>query len=69
MSYLYRVGLSLSVLFNVILGGSSNQTFSARNYDWQKFGKPNITKLIDLFLGKGHCRDCWVYWITRKDKW
>ena len=45
--YFLRVGIAISVLLNVILGGYSNQTFSARNYDWKKRGRPNLVFLID----------------------
>ena len=67
-TYLNRVLTALSVLLNVVLGGHNNQTFSARNYQWQKDGKPNIVYFIDLVLGKGHCVECWVYWKVRR-KW
>jgi hypothetical protein len=67
-NYLKRVMTALSVLLNVLLGGSNNQTFSARNHQWQKDGKPNIVYLIDMLLGDGHCVECWVYWKVRK-KW
>ena len=67
-SYLYRVGIATSVLLNVILLGQSNQTFSARNYAWQRGGKPNAVWFIDKILGKYHCRMSWVYWITAKRK-
>lgn len=66
--YFHRIVVALSVLLNVILGGDNNQTFSARNHDWQKRGLPNMVALIDFFLGKGHCMECWVYWKVRK-KW
>lgn len=66
--YGYRILIALSVLLNVILGGSNNQTFSARNYQWRKDGKWNLTYLIDYLLGKGHCLECWAYWKVRK-KW
>lgn len=65
-SYIKRVLTALSVLFNVILGGSNNQTFSARNWQWRRDSKPNIVWLIDIVIGKGHCSECWVYWKTRK---
>lgn len=68
MTYLSRVGIALSVLLNVILGGESNQTFSARNYSWQRDRKPNIAKAIDSVLGKDHCLLSWVHWSTRKSK-
>ena len=66
--YLNRILTALSVLINVLLGGSNNQTFSARNHQWQRQSKPNVVFLIDVFLGKGHCLECWVYWKTRR-KW
>lgn len=66
--YLNRIVVALSVLINVILGGDNNQTFSARNHDWKRKGKPNICAFIDLCLGKNHCLECWVYWKVRK-KW
>lgn len=47
LMYFGRIGIALSVLFNVILGGYSNQTFSARNWGWKRQGKPNIVWLID----------------------
>jgi hypothetical protein len=47
VKYLSRIGIALSVLFNVILGGYSNQTFSARNWSWKRKGKWNLVWLID----------------------
>ena len=69
IQYLTRVGVALSVLFNVLTGGRCNQTFSARNWHWKKNNKPNIVWLIDFLLGKGHCSECWVYWKVREGKW
>jgi hypothetical protein len=65
-AYLFRVGIALSILINVILGGKSNQTFSARNYQRKKDNKPNLVWFIDLVLQKGHCQMCWVNWTVRK---
>ena len=65
-AYLFRVGIALSILINVILGGKSNQTFSARNYQRKKDSKPNLVWFIDLVLQKGHCQMCWVNWTIRK---
>lgn len=67
--YFQRIGIALSVLLNVILGGSSNQTFSARNYQWHREGRFNLVKIIDIiwFLEENHCMHCWSYWILRKD--
>ena len=65
--YTFRVFTALSVLLNVLLGGSLNQTFSARNWQWKKDKKLNIVWLIDLTFGKDHCSECWVWWKTRKN--
>lgn len=81
--YIKRVGIAISVLFNVLLGGYSNQTFSARNYGWKKARKPNLVKQIDFICwvyakiirtvigipidGTDHCLQSWVYWRLRKD--
>lgn len=69
LRYLERVGIALSVLLNVILGGRSNQTFSARNYGWKKQKKPNIVWLIDFFIfwDKDHCLHSWLYWYTGRN--
>lgn len=64
-SYVLRVGVALSVLLNVVLGGNSNQTFSARNYEWRRNGHPNLCWFIDrlFFLEDSHCQDKWVNWL------
>ena len=64
--YIKRVLVAFSVLVNVILGGTNNQTFSARNWQWKRERKPNLVWLLDLVIGKGHCSECWVYWKTRR---
>ena len=66
VNYLKRILIAISVLMNVILGGKLNQTFSARNWEWKRNGKPNISWLIDRILGKDHCSRCWSYWKTRR---
>lgn len=66
--YWFRVITAISVLINVVLGGSNNQTFSARNWQWKRDKRFNIVWLIDVVLGEGHCAECWVYWKTRR-KW
>ena len=63
--YLKRVLISLSITANVILGGRSNQTFSARNHQWKRDKRPNLSKSIDSLLGKGHCLECWINWRVR----
>jgi hypothetical protein len=64
--YWFRVITAISVLINVVLGGSNNQTFSARNWQWKRDRRFNIVWLIDVVLGRGHCSECWVYWKTRR---
>jgi hypothetical protein len=69
VKYLNRVGVAFSIFVNVVAGGSSNQTFSARNYNWRIQGRLNIVWLIDKFFwfDKNHCLMAWVYWKTSKD--
>ena len=69
IKYFRRIGVALSVLFNVILGGHSNQTFSARNYEWKRNSQSNLVWLIDklFFMDKDHSMHSWSYWILRKD--
>jgi hypothetical protein len=67
--YINRVLVATSVWINVVTGGASNQTFSARNWHWKKNGKPNAVYVIDFFLGDDHCSECWVYWKVREGKW
>jgi len=52
--YLKRIGIALSVLLNVTLGGKSNQTFSARNWERKRQGKIHFVFAIDgvcIFIG------------------
>ena len=69
LSYFKRIGIALSVLFNVILGGASNQTFSARQYDRKREGKANLGWLIDtiVWADPDHCMMSWLYWKTHKN--
>lgn len=64
--YARRVLIALSVLLNVLLGGHSNQTFSARNWQWKRDKRFNLVFLIDFMLGQNHCMECWAYWKVRK---
>lgn len=67
--YFSRVGTAASVLLNVLIGGRSNQTLSARNYELKRVNKPNLVWLIDIlfFWDKNHCMNSWLYWFLRKD--
>ena len=68
-NYFRRVGIAISVLFNVMIGGHSNQTFSARNWAWKREGKPNLVSVIDAicFWDSHHCAVSWSYWFIRKE--
>jgi hypothetical protein len=65
-SRIYKRLVRLSIGFNRLLGGESQQTFSARNWQRKRNGLTNLVFLIDFFLGKGHCCECWVNWKIRR---
>ena len=65
-SYSYRLGIALSMLINVILGGNIGQTFSARQHEAKRKRKRNLSAVIDFFLGTNHCSMSWSYWQVRK---
>lgn len=64
IKYFNRVLLSFSILLNTILGGSTNQSFSARNWELKKAKKLNLVWLIDFifFWQPNHCQDSYVKW-------
>lgn len=68
--YLYRVLIAISVIINVVLFfGESNQSFSARNYQWKREGKLNLCWLIDACtFDDCHCLKFWAYWYVRRQK-
>ena len=66
--YLFRVLKAVSILLNVIIGGPSGQTFSARNWAWRKQQRPTVVFLIDLVLGRDHCARSWVEWQLSRQK-
>ena len=63
-NYLNRVFISFSIFINALLGGKTNQTFSARNWDRKRRGKANLVWLIDkiFFLKIDHCQEAWIKW-------
>tara|TARA_Y100000389_G_scaffold201976_1_gene246069 strand:+ start:14525 stop:14896 length:372 start_codon:yes stop_codon:yes gene_type:complete len=69
IKYLKRLLIATSIFFNVLVGGYSNQTFSARNYYWKRQGKPNLVAIIDFIFwwDPEHSMLSWVYWRSRKD--
>lgn len=67
--YFSRLGTAISVLLNVLIGGNSNQTLSARNYERMRNGQVNFVWLIDkiFWFDPMHCLMSWCYWKVRKD--
>ena len=63
--YIKRVGLTLSILFNVLIGGEMHQTFSSRNWQRRRNKKTKLVWIIDFFFGDGHCMESWVKWQTK----
>jgi hypothetical protein len=66
LQYVNRLFIACSILLNVILGGKSNQTFSARNYARKISSKPNLVWLIDtaLWFDKDHCELAYDFWLS-----
>lgn len=63
ISYIQRVGIAFSILFNVLLGGKSNQTVSATMHERKRQGKIHICPIIDfLSFEEDHCLTAWVKW-------
>ena len=63
---IYDRMVRLSINLNKMLGGPGQQTFRARNWQRKRDGLPHLVFAIDLFLGKGHCLECWVNWKVRR---
>lgn len=62
--YFNRVFTTLSIMMNVLAGGKSNQTLSARQYERKRAGKVNAVYFIDKFFfwEPEHCLESWVKW-------
>ena len=56
------------MLFNRLLLGDPDQTFSTRNWVWKKQNKFNLVFIIDTILGQGHCMESWIKWIIKNKK-
>ena len=65
--YLFNLFLSFSCVFNALLGGMPNQSFSTRNWEWKRQGRRNVVKYIDYLLGDHHCLSSWVNWRLSTD--
>lgn len=58
-SYVKRLALSVDQLVNTITGGDEDETISSRvgrNAVAGKWWALILERVIDAFLGKGHCR-------------
>lgn len=67
MGYFRRVGIALSILLNVILGGSPYQTLSARNYERKRAGKWHLVPVIDfIFYYCGHIRNFFLTILSKE---
>ena len=60
--------LKVSMVFNRLLLGEPDQTFSTRNWIWKKQNKFNLVFAIDILLGQGHCMESWIKWIIKNKK-
>jgi hypothetical protein len=49
----------------VLLGGRSNQTVSAAQWDRKRAGKSNVVRYIDALFwwDRDHCEQSWVSWL------
>ena len=62
-AYLKRLLIAWSIFLNVFLGGKSNQTFSATQYQRYKDRKWNLCWFINLiFWDEDHCMESWIKW-------
>lgn len=60
---------AVSILMNVIFGGKSNQTLSARSYDRKRNNKFNFSWFFNLiFNDASHSMDNWIAWKTYKNE-
>jgi hypothetical protein len=62
-SYFHRLGVAFSIFVNVLLGGKSNQTFSATQHERMRNRKWHLCWLIN-FISRNdeHCMESWVKW-------
>ena len=62
--YFKRIVIATSILFNVIIGGGLNQSFSAAQWERKRRGKWHVVWLLDAIFYKEieHCMEAWVKW-------
>jgi hypothetical protein len=67
MWYFSQVGRALSRLFNALMGGEGDVTFSAYSYELsinegraisRTYGALRVA-IVDFIAGKGHCAEAW----------
>jgi hypothetical protein len=62
--YFKRIIIATSILFNVIIGGRLNQSFSAAQWERKRNGKWHLVWLLNAIFYKEieHCMEAWVKW-------
>ena len=66
--YFVRLGTAFSTFLNVLLGGPSHQTLSARNFERKLLKKWHVCWFINWLLrNPTHCTESYIWWATRKD--
>lgn len=67
--HVFQIGRASSRLFNALLGGEGDTTFSAYSYELQLrghwTGRVRVA-IVDQILGRGHCLDGWIWHAQRK---
>jgi hypothetical protein len=61
--YFYNLASGITILANVILGGSPKESLSARNWELKRQTKKHWVDFINkLFMDDIHCLDSWLKW-------
>jgi hypothetical protein len=55
-NYFWRILIAIDQLFNAILGGDEDETISSRCGKLAQKGQDGYARVIDFFLGEGHCK-------------
>lgn len=67
--YLAQIGRASSRLFNAVMGGEGDTTFSAYSYHLMVHGRRPASRaygrarvaVVDGLLGTGHCLEAWAW--------
>lgn len=54
--YLHNLFIAVDQLFNAVIGGWPDETYSSRM--WREQNKIRIA-ILDFFFGKNHCQNTW----------